>query len=616
MISGKSQSGVAPYAYGSLLQAATYGVAIPNGYGMTISPVSAIWTANLRTFGSGKKFKNLKKNITAYCENIDFVLGHNPIIGVNQIWNNSATIPLAYTSQTFTGAGPWTITDSHFYAVIGVSVTETYSVSFNDYGGSPVTESGTYQTPLWNELMTGPDPVRNSGYRNYPFCYRWQPGYGAVVHADAVDIFSGATVTIYYAQLTAATSYQTPLARTRLHFENVLGDGDEFTGNFQNTSTPLSTQQILYPMYAGLGSASLDLGSAGVIPQLQAEVQFKWGLYSTGDADFADMIEDIFKSGLAQAAVGATSGTVPYTRLEHGLSCYSFPGCVQMKCSTATSSASIAPIAYNLQVAEGDFLVVIAVTNGSGGSALSIADSASNSWTAVLPGAQTACQVWYAQANVTGPVTVTVTGQGNNWGTTLIEIAGVDTFDSASIGNILGVDSITTTNQQNLPGYILSIGLYPGAAFTQPIIPRWTLLTPKNIYGQSPANGYSIQEKPIDSPGTYSIALPASGLQAQCLLAFKTANPPNNPMPVGSVAPSAAEFLLVGKRGSPQVIWSFPSSVVVTARPSDRRHSTKPDCFMDYIEAGSPEPRLELFARRARFGWDYWGDESLGTAAL
>jgi site-specific DNA-cytosine methylase len=28
------------------------------------------------------------------------------------------------------------------------------------------------------------------------------------------------------------------------------------------------------------------------------------------------------------------------------------------------------------------------------------------------------------------------------------------------------------------------------------------------------------------------------------------------------------------------------------------------------VEKASPGPYLELFARRARFGWDYWGDES------
>lgn len=87
----------------------------------------------------------------------------------------------------------------------------------------------------------------------------------------------------------------------------------------------------------------------------------------------------------------------------------------------------------------------------------------------------------------------------------------------------------------------------------------------------------------------------------------------NNPMPVGgSLARPAAEFLLGAKRGTPKVdptVW--PSSVIVTPRPPNRRHSTKPECFMDYIEAGSPAPRLEMFARRNRLGWDTWGNEAL-----
>lgn len=47
-----------------------------------------------------------------------------------------------------------------------------------------------------------------------------------------------------------------------------------------------------------------------------------------------------------------------------------------------------------------------------------------------------------------------------------------------------------------------------------------------------------------------------------------------------------------------------------------RLHSAKPDGMLDLIERNSPGPYLEMFARRARFGWDYWGDESLGTAEL
>jgi N6-adenosine-specific RNA methylase IME4 len=41
------------------------------------------------------------------------------------------------------------------------------------------------------------------------------------------------------------------------------------------------------------------------------------------------------------------------------------------------------------------------------------------------------------------------------------------------------------------------------------------------------------------------------------------------------------------------------------------RHSAKPDAFYDLVEQVSQPPRLELFARRQRFGWDTWGNEAL-----
>lgn len=45
-------------------------------------------------------------------------------------------------------------------------------------------------------------------------------------------------------------------------------------------------------------------------------------------------------------------------------------------------------------------------------------------------------------------------------------------------------------------------------------------------------------------------------------------------------------------------------------------HSEKPDLFMDLIERMSPAPRLEMFARRDRLGWETWGNESLGTVEM
>jgi len=37
------------------------------------------------------------------------------------------------------------------------------------------------------------------------------------------------------------------------------------------------------------------------------------------------------------------------------------------------------------------------------------------------------------------------------------------------------------------------------------------------------------------------------------------------------------------------------------------RHSAKPPAFLDVVEAASPGPYVELFARAPRLGWDAWG---------
>jgi N6-adenosine-specific RNA methylase IME4 len=47
-----------------------------------------------------------------------------------------------------------------------------------------------------------------------------------------------------------------------------------------------------------------------------------------------------------------------------------------------------------------------------------------------------------------------------------------------------------------------------------------------------------------------------------------------------------------------------------------QRHSQKPEQFFDLVERISPAPRLELFARRLRLGWDAWGNEVPSTVDL
>lgn len=78
---------------------------------------------------------------------------------------------------------------------------------------------------------------------------------------------------------------------------------------------------------------------------------------------------------------------------------------------------------------------------------------------------------------------------------------------------------------------------------------------------------------------------------------------------VGSVAPNSAEFLLVGVHGKPERLGHLPASVIASSRKGG--HSAKAELWLDYIESISPPPRLEMFARRNRLGWDTWGNEAL-----
>lgn len=47
-----------------------------------------------------------------------------------------------------------------------------------------------------------------------------------------------------------------------------------------------------------------------------------------------------------------------------------------------------------------------------------------------------------------------------------------------------------------------------------------------------------------------------------------------------------------------------------------KAHSQKPEAFYDLVERVSPGPYLEMFSRRARLGWETWGNEALGTQEL
>lgn len=81
------------------------------------------------------------------------------------------------------------------------------------------------------------------------------------------------------------------------------------------------------------------------------------------------------------------------------------------------------------------------------------------------------------------------------------------------------------------------------------------------------------------------------------------------------------EILLVCRRGTLPFAVNNVGSVQTWHQPRGKGnggkiHSAKPDASLDLVEQASPSPYLELFARRARFGWEYWGDESFETVEM
>ena len=80
------------------------------------------------------------------------------------------------------------------------------------------------------------------------------------------------------------------------------------------------------------------------------------------------------------------------------------------------------------------------------------------------------------------------------------------------------------------------------------------------------------------------------------------------PSGVGNWFVSVTQTLLFGYKGKCVFpLERYKPTVLNTGPP--KRHSQKPEAFYDLVESISPEPRIELFSRARRFGWDCWGNE-------
>lgn len=80
---------------------------------------------------------------------------------------------------------------------------------------------------------------------------------------------------------------------------------------------------------------------------------------------------------------------------------------------------------------------------------------------------------------------------------------------------------------------------------------------------------------------------------------------------VGFYFRNVTEILLFGIRGEKNRTLAPARSQVNLIRSMKREHSRKPDEVIPIIEACSPGPYLELFARGDREGWDMWGNQAV-----
>ncbi len=91
---------------------------------------------------------------------------------------------------------------------------------------------------------------------------------------------------------------------------------------------------------------------------------------------------------------------------------------------------------------------------------------------------------------------------------------------------------------------------------------------------------------------------------------------------MGGAFRSSTEFVHFAKRGNLSHLsqasarWFTWPRVGWTQDDPAAKHSRKPDAFLDLVEQVSPGPYLEMFSRRARLGWDTWGDEALHGTEL
>lgn len=80
-------------------------------------------------------------------------------------------------------------------------------------------------------------------------------------------------------------------------------------------------------------------------------------------------------------------------------------------------------------------------------------------------------------------------------------------------------------------------------------------------------------------------------------------------MGLGQYLRGQHELLLLGVQGSGPAVRTSARNLPSVISAKRGAHSAKPEAAYKLIEARTVGPRLEMFARNARPGWDCWGNE-------
>lgn len=76
---------------------------------------------------------------------------------------------------------------------------------------------------------------------------------------------------------------------------------------------------------------------------------------------------------------------------------------------------------------------------------------------------------------------------------------------------------------------------------------------------------------------------------------------------LGNYFRNSHELILFGVRGRLPLLRKDLRTWFLASR---RQHSRKPDEFYELAEKASPGPRIDIFSREKRIGWDQWGNQT------